>query len=237
MLRIKLFCCNCGKIITGQGRKFCSLSCSTSYYNKHTKVYTRKEKNLLHCLNCGGLIIGYGKKFCCLSCSGFYILNSEETKVKLRLARLTRPPHSVETREKIRQADLKLWSNKEWAREKQRQLRLAQHITPNKQETSLQNLLNEIFPNIWEFIGDGKIPIEGKHPDFYDGDHHLIELFGGYWHSEEVTGRTKEQEENERIEVFAKAGYFTLIIWEDELRDKITLSQKIRNWYGVRKLC
>mgnify|MGYP001586202353 FL=1 len=136
---------------------------------------------------------------------------------------ITRLPHSIQTREKIRQADLKFWANKEWAIERSKKLRLAQHIMPNNQEKSLQNLLELLFPNTWTFIGDGKIPIGGKHPDFYDNKNAIIELFGDYWH--------RGENPQNRIDFFKNINYNCIVIWEHELRHKKELTQKLLTWY------
>ena len=58
--------------------------------------------------------------------------------------------------------------------------------------------------------------------------------FGMYHHGEYFTGRNKDQEENQRIDHFAKYGFKTLIIWQDELRsNKPKLIEKIKSFtYG-----
>ena len=38
----------------------------------------------------------------------------------------------------------------------------------------------------------------------------IIEHFGDYWHSEKKTSRTKKEEEQQRIDCFAKEGFQTL---------------------------
>lgn len=148
---------------------------------------------------------------------------TEETIEKLRVAHLTRLPHSIETRGKIRNANLRLWANKEWAKEKQRQLRLARHIKPNKPETLLLNLLNRWFPGEWKYTGDGQLNVGGKYPDFHNGDHHLIELFGIYWH--------RNKNPRDKIDFFAEHEYKCLVIWDYELKREDTLKQKITDWY------
>ena len=96
------------------------------------------------------------------------------------------------------------------------------NIKPNTKEILLQNILDEIFPLTWEFIGDGKLFIGGKCPDFWNGDHKLIELYGDYWH--------KGEEIQVRIKFFEDLGYNTLVIWESELEDKGTLISKLKEF-------
>ena len=79
---------------------------------------------------------------------------------------------------------------------------------PTSLEKWIQEILDRHFPGEWAYIGDGKITIEGYIPDFINvnGKKLIIEAFGVYWHS-------KEQEE-QRIAIFSRYGFRTLIIWE-----------------------
>lgn len=74
---------------------------------------------------------------------------------------------------------------------------------------------------IWEFVGDGKIVINGKCPDFINvnGQKKIIELFGERWH--------EEDEEKERQKVFEPFGHDTLIIWVKELSSLKKLKHKL----------
>jgi G:T-mismatch repair DNA endonuclease (very short patch repair protein) len=106
------------------------------------------------------------------------------------------------------------------------------HIKPNKPEKFLDNLFQQFFPNQIKYIGDGRDKdsiVSGRCPDFIftDGQKKIIEFNGDYWHGEKITGRTKEEEEQQRIAHFAKEGYQTLIIWEHELEDIDILQKKI----------
>lgn len=100
--------------------------------------------------------------------------------------------------------------------------------SPNLCEISLLNLLIETLPNEYEFVGDGKVWINHKNPDFMNinGQKKLIEMFGDYWHGEESTGLPTAVHECERKEIFKEAGYETLIIWEHEVNGSKTLLQK-----------
>jgi len=102
------------------------------------------------------------------------------------------------------------------------------NVTPNQAELKLQELLTSLnLP--YKFVGDGKLIMGGKCPDFVNinGQKKLIELFGDYWHSEEITGHSIEKEEQERIGHFFQLGFNTLIIWESELSCIESLSQRI----------
>lgn len=102
-------------------------------------------------------------------------------------------------------------------------------LRPTKPEKVVQKILNNLFPEEWKYVGDGSILIGFKNPDFMNvnGQKKVIEMFGDYWHSKKVTGKTKKQEENQRIKHFAGYGYKTLIIWERELRDMKKVCNKI----------
>lgn len=84
---------------------------------------------------------------------------------------------------------------------------------PNRVEIFLDNILQENFPNEWEYVGNGKLIINGLIPDFanINGKKQLIELFGDYWH--------KDDNPEDRINKFAELGYTCLVIWESELKD------------------
>lgn len=61
----------------------------------------------------------------------------------------------------------------------------------------------------------------GMNPDFTstNGNRKVIEVFGNYYHSPEVTGRSCEQEEQERISKFVALDFDCLVIWEYELTE------------------
>ena len=105
----------------------------------------------------------------------------------------------------------------------------AQHIKPNRPETFLLRLLQKLFPDEYKYVGDGEIWFGGKNPDFLNvnGQKKIIEMFGDYWHSEEVTGVSEEQHIHERKNGFRKYGYQTLIIWEHELENVKKISNRV----------
>ena len=102
--------------------------------------------------------------------------------------------------------------------------------------TSIELKLTEIITKHglpFKFVGTGEVIINGKIPDYININHkkQLIELFGNYWHSLERTGRNRLEEEENRIKIFEKYNYLTLVIWEDELeKDEEKLVEKIREF-------
>ena len=83
----------------------------------------------------------------------------------------------------------------------------------NKSEKRLFDIINKVDPKRWEFVGDGKVWINAKCPDFIqiNGKKLIIELFGDYWHG--------KRDVEERKKHFGKYGYETLIIWESQLKE------------------
>ena len=99
---------------------------------------------------------------------------------------------------------------------------------PNKKEKIVVELINKNkLP--YEYIGDGKLIIGTKNPDFINkSNNKIIELFGDYWHKNKV--RCYEETENGRIEYFKKYGYETLVIWEKELKKPEDVLKKIKSF-------
>jgi len=99
--------------------------------------------------------------------------------------------------------------------------KILRFLSPNKREVKLLEILNEVYPNEWSFVGNGKLIIEGKNPDYVNinGKKLLIELFGRKWHD--------VSEIDDRGKLFAKYGYRTLFIWDNEVNSKKKLLKKI----------
>jgi len=101
------------------------------------------------------------------------------------------------------------------------------NLQPNKPEKILKIVLDEICPDHYELNVKGEhLILEGKIPDFVDlHNKSIVEMYGDYWH--------KDDNENDRIEEFAKHGYSTLIIWESELKNLDKVKDKILKFiYG-----
>ncbi len=109
----------------------------------------------------------------------------------------------------------------------------AQHRKPNNFEKRVDKFLQEVLPGEYQINVKAEVMIlAGKCPDFVNvnGQKKIIEANGDWWHGEKFTGRTKEEEEQQRIDCFAKEGYQTLIIWEHELKDMGKLETKLLNF-------
>ncbi len=110
-----------------------------------------------------------------------------------------------------------IWKNPDYI-SKQIKLR---DFKQNKLELFFESWLDENFPNTWKYVGDGQFIISTKCPDFVsiNGKKQIIELYGNYWH--------KDDNPQDRIDLFSKYGYKTLIIWEREIKNLNLVKEKI----------
>ncbi len=124
-----------------------------------------------------------------------------------------------EMTEKTKVAINKLWSDPVFAK-KQTEAMNVKLNKPNNTELKLNETLDRLYPNEWKYVGNGKLVINGKCPDFVNvnGQKKIIELFGNYWH--------EGDDPEDRKKVFEPFGYKTLVVWENEL--------KKRNWLEFR---
>jgi hypothetical protein len=103
--------------------------------------------------------------------------------------------------------------------------------SPNSKELIVMDILNQIQPNEWEFVGNKKLKIGGRNPDFINRNRNLLcEHFGVYWHG--VKARNDLEREEGRINHFRRYGYDTLVIWENELKikNRSTLLDKVMSF-------
>lgn len=120
----------------------------------------------------------------------------------------------------------KLWQNEEY-RNKVIKNSLKTHFKrPNNVEFILNKILKTNFPKEWKYVGNGRVIIEKKNPDFINinGKKLIIELFGSYWH--------KKSEVSLRKKLFAKYGYKTLVLWDYELKNESRILEKVRGLYA-----
>jgi very-short-patch-repair endonuclease len=146
---------------------------------------------------------------------------------------------SKETSQKLKESMKKLWQDPVFREERLKKAFVGICGKPNKPEKLVNSLLQNLFPGEYKYVGDGQFIIGGKFPDFINvnGQKKIIELFGDYWHGEKRTGRTKEEEEQKRMDIFCQYGYKTLIIWQRELKNLPELTNKIIQFSQEGKLC
>ena len=128
-------------------------------------------------------------------------ITSEDTK-KLLMAHTKET--DLEWYEHVCEANKHQWENPSYVKA----VMEAREVKPNKTELRLEKI---VFPFGFWFVGDGKLIVGGKLPDYWNGDHKLIELFGDFWH--------KGEDPQIRIDFFKRYGYDTLVIWEHELEN------------------
>ncbi len=98
------------------------------------------------------------------------------------------------------------------------------HNSPNKSEKFLRKILNKHFPKSYSFVGNGKVIIGNRCPDFLDKKtNRIIELYGRYWHSNDNP--------EDKIQYYNSFGYSCLVIWDDELKDVDALIAKINEFH------
>lgn len=99
---------------------------------------------------------------------------------------------------------------------------------PNKPETALLDLLNQLFPNEYKYVGDFQFFLGGKNPDFMNCNSKklLVEMWGSYWH--------RNDDPQARIDHFKQFGFDTCIVGDGELKDQETLVKKLREFHETQ---
>ena len=205
--------------------------------NKHCKCSKLITNNAKMCVECRGKITSkrmkgknnsnykdnrYNKKYYCKECkkeiskfSGIYGNGKCKNCKKC----------SKKTKVKIRQKALKNWQNSNYKEKQVKLMFKGMKLTPNKPETLLTKLLNKILPDEYKYVGNRKVIIDRFNPDFINcnGQKKIIELFGDYWHNLS----SYKKRDKRRLIAYNKLGYFTLIIWEHELKDLEKVISKV----------
>jgi hypothetical protein len=160
---------------------------------------------------------------------------TEASKIKIKenrsekwinSSRMNGKTQSEDTKNKIRQKHIELWKTQEH----QNNVIFGIHKEQTKCEILLENFLNEIMPNQWLYVGNSKLVIAGKNPDFIDRQiKRLIIEIGNR------NGFNKSPEELQaRKELFYQNGYLTLYILNQDLLSisgKNKIREKIIKWY------
>jgi len=103
---------------------------------------------------------------------------------------------------------------------------VGENLKPNKPETLLIKLFKKLKLN-YKYVGDYKLWIDGKNPDFINDEKKKIIEFFGWRHTKEATGILNGDHEQTRIDHFNKNGYNCLVIWENELKNINDVIQRI----------
>jgi len=124
------------------------------------------------------------------------------------------------TKEKLRQISKNLFLDEKYLKNYQNGC----HKKPNNTEKILITILS---PLDYEFVGDYKKWIGGKNPDFINERKKKIIEFFGWRHTEKATGIPNKIHEQNRIDHFQKFGYKTLVLWDNDLKDRTKLFERI----------
>lgn len=110
----------------------------------------------------------------------------------------------------------------------------ALHHRPSLPEKKLISIIQD-YKLPYKYVGDGSFIIEGLNPDFVNvnGKKNIIEVFGEIWHKD--FAHDWKSTELGRIMVFNSYGYKTLVIWDNELKDKQAVLSKIRTFEKGRR--
>lgn len=127
--------------------------------------------------------------------------------------------HTKDTKDKIAEIRRKQWQSedyiKNWMNGKNRY--------PNNLEQLVYDILEKLQPNTWAYNGNFEegVMLGGLIPDFVNvnGEKTVIEVFGTYWHSDEVIGDKWKRSEYGRKAVYAQLGYRSIILWEDRIKE------------------
>lgn len=101
---------------------------------------------------------------------------------------------------------------------------------PTRLEKRVLELVDNMYPNQWKYVGDGDVILGGRNPDFINmnGCKAIIEVNGTFWHSYQRTKECPLLHELDRISHYKQYGYHTLVIWGHEFKNKELLVKKIQ---------
>lgn len=132
--------------------------------------------------------------------------------------------YSQERLNQMRKITTERWQNPEFRDKCVRATMSALKLRPTKPERVLTSELG-LF---WRYVGDGKLIIGSKCPDFWNGDHKLIELFGDFWH--------RDHNPQDWVNYYQKFGYDCLVIWEHELKNLKQVREKVKAFSLYQKV-
>lgn len=134
--------------------------------------------------------------------------------------------HMEETKQAIREAALTNWKNPNYVRS------VFRYRKPNERELQLQSVLDRHFPDVWKFVGDGQVWIEGKNPDFMNvnSKKQVIEVFGYHWHDPSYFPNRASEEE--LIAHYKSCGFDCIVFWEYDVYNEEEVVRRIRGKFS-----
>jgi len=155
--------------------------------------------------------------------------HTEETKQILRDYALEQFKNGVpeETRKKRSIAGKKAWSNPI-----QKEIRLKKMLKASwKRPTQLEVNFTSFFEEYnlpFEYVGNGKLIIGGKIPDFVETNGKKLVLEVGIKKEKDRYCDSWETYVNNRILHFKKYNWKCVVLWREELKNKLTLFKKLK---------
>lgn len=202
-------CTNCGKkVYRAQSQihllTFCNLQCRDQYKLAHPR-FTKEQLHELY----------WGRRLSLSQIGKIFRITRESVRNWFKRYDIPRraPVHNIpHTEESI--ARIKANHHK------------PRDIKPTAPERALIKILKE-YNLPYRYVGNGAVWFEGYNPDFINinGAKGIIEVFGTYWHRDLFNARTSEWG---RAYHYAKYGFKTLILWENELENEKVAVKKIK---------
>jgi len=152
----------------------------------------------------------------------------EDTEYRVRMTeQIQQAANTSEEKARRSRQSKALWKDPEYREKVVRAAIAACHKTPNKLEVAMQALLDKVLPGEYRFVGNGEFILGDKNPDFLNvnGQKKLIEVYGDYWH--------RNDDPQDRIDLFQEFGFDTLVIWEHEIKDDLVkVAEKVLEFNG-----
>lgn len=229
--------CGCGSLV--KNPKHCQ------YVHGHNKKgLTKFTKQLCKC-GCGQLT-NLGRSYINHhntkdSHKNGYIKQDAESKTKISNT-LKQYYNNPTNRQKRIDITTDLWKSSEYILKQTNGRGYFKNKYMNKSEQLLQDILNQISPNRFKYNGNFSYCriVSGHIPDFIDENNIVIEMFGCFYHrcskhyNKEDTEQTLNiRKRNEKImNDYKNSNIKYLIIWEHELKNKETVTNKINQFIG-----
>jgi hypothetical protein len=154
-------------------------------------------------------------------------ISEQRSEKWLNSSRMNGKTQKEETKVKIGQRHKELWKTQEH----QNNVIFGIHKEQTKYEHMLEYILEESMPNKWTYVGDSKLVIAGKNPDFIDKEFKrlIIEIGNRNGYNKSI----KELED--RATLFYQNGYLTFYVWNQNLssgKSTNKIKNEIIKWYN-----
>lgn len=206
---------------------FCSKLCFYEHRSKELNpIYGKTNHKLVICktCNCKFEVIKSSKQiYCCHSCQ-HVALKGRKNPSHGEWMKANYDFKNKDRIEKISNASKSMWRQLELDGKKDERIKAALSIS---RPTSFETFLIALFSKYnlpFKYVGNGAVILDGKNPDFInDMSKIIIDVSSSYFKKFHYANR--EAYEQDRTQRFAKFGYRTLILWEEDLTEDIVLNK------------